>query len=163
MLAWVTYKQLNTVSPYVQGFLRSVKHRRVKNRPLRCAMSSSSRWRIFVMDENSIYLLRERMETHACILFSWKSHKEKARMSEALSKHSKCFGFATLMCWTLLLAALAVWKDRTLNQHWWTSRLDSGVERTTLKELGKLFPYLRNKGSRSRWHKNGGDDFLLKN
>jgi hypothetical protein len=50
------------------------------------------------MDENSIYLLRERMETHACILFSWKSHKEKAYMSEVLSKHSKCFGFATLMC-----------------------------------------------------------------
>ena len=53
--------------------------------------------------------------------------------------------------------------DRTLNRHRWTSRVDSGVERTILKELGKFFLYLWKKGSQFWWHKNGGDDFLLKN
>jgi len=52
--------------------------------------------------------------------------------------------------------------DRTRNRHWWTSRIDSGVERTILKELGKFFLYLWKKGSQLWWHKNGGDDFLLK-
>lgn len=38
--------------------------------------------------------------------------------------------------------------DRTLNRHRWTSRIDSGFEKTMVKELGKLLSYLRKKGDR---------------
>ena len=52
--------------------------------------------------------------------------------------------------------------DRTRNRHWWTSRVDSGVEWTILKELGKIIPYLRKKGYRKVTQKWGWRLFTKK-